>query len=241
MRIGAPDRESVRAFYDCVYHSNAAERAGGSRHLKRLAARIGLWQHRHVLDVGCGTGGWLKVVAGLGAVVAGVDISQAAIEMCRRSLPEAELHCGPAEELPFRDAQFDFISCLGALEHFLQPETALSEMTRVGKSGAQFLLLVPNAGFPPGRLGFYTGTEQTAIKEEALTSDGWQKLFESAGLRVRSIWKDLHILSPSWIFRGPVYGWPVRLAQALALPLWPIGWQYQIYYLCEVANDGLRQ
>jgi hypothetical protein len=49
---------------------------------------------------------------------------------------------------------------------------------------------------------------------------------------VKARWKDLHILSTAWIFRGAYYEWPLRAAQAVALPFWPLSWQYQVYYLC---------
>jgi len=225
---------AVRDFYDRVYHAKAAPTASISKHLRRIALRVGPWQGKHVLDVGCGVGDWLKIGASLGAIPAGVDISHMAIDACRRSLPQAELYCGPAEALPFRNGQFDFISCLGSIEHFLNPESALREMVRVAKRDALFLLLVPNADFPPRRLGLYSGTEQAAVKEEVLTLEAWNQLFESAGLRVQTRWKDLHVLSTSWIFRGPGYLWPLRLAQALALPLWPLRWQYQVYHLCKL-------
>jgi hypothetical protein len=41
-------------------------------------------------------------------------------------------------------------------------------------------------------------------------------------------------MSASWIFRGKFYQWPLRAAQALALPFWPLAWQYQVYHLCVV-------
>lgn len=231
---GKRRNETVRDFYDCVYHAKAAPTASISKHLRRTALRIGPWQGKRVLDVGCGTGGWLKTVAALGAIPTGVDISRVAVDACRQSLPQAELRCGTAEELPFREGRFDFISCLGALEHFLNPASTLREMVRVAKPEALFLLLVPNADFPPRRLGLYSGTEQAAVKEEVLTLEAWKQLFESAGLRVQTRWRDLHVLSTSWIFRGPCYLWPLRLAQALALPLWPLRWQYQVYHLCKL-------
>jgi SAM-dependent methyltransferase len=205
-------------------------------HLRRLARRFDPWIGRRTLDVACGPGSWLQAVAERGAITAGIDISQIAVDLCSSALPEAEIYCGAAEQLPFADRQFDFISCLGALEHFLDPEAALQEMIRVAKPDAYFLLLVPNAGFLPIQLGLYRGTSQTTVKEEARSLLEWQQLFESVGLRVQTRWKDLHILSGSWVFRGPYYSWALRAAQALALPFWPLSWQYQVYYLCVLNN-----
>jgi SAM-dependent methyltransferase len=202
-------------------------------HHRRLARRFAPWQGKRLLDVACGTGGWLQAAAVLGAYPTGIDISPVALEACRRSLPQAELHCGLAEQLPFSDRAFDFVSCLGALEHFLNPKAALSEMIRVAKPNAGFLLLVPNAEFLLRRVGLYGGTEQVGLREEARSLQGWQELFESVGLTVQSRWKDLHVLSPSWIMRGSWHLRPVRLAQALALACWPLSWQYQVYHFCR--------
>jgi ubiquinone/menaquinone biosynthesis C-methylase UbiE len=226
------DHDAVRKFYDDFYYRDVISKTSPGFHLRRLARRLEPWGGRRALDVACGAGSWLQAIAERGAITAGVDISQVALDVCKNAVPEAELHCGPAELLPLADRQFDFVSCLGALEHFLDIEAALQEMIRVAKPNASFLLLVPNADFLPSRLGLYNGTSQTAVKEEALSLLGWQQLFESAGLRVKARWKDLHILSMTWIFRGAYYEWPLRAAQALALPFWPLNWQYQVYYLC---------
>jgi ubiquinone/menaquinone biosynthesis C-methylase UbiE len=228
--------DDVGNFYDRIYYQTTKDGQLPSRHLRRLARRCEPWKGRRVLDVACGAGHWLQAIADCGAVPAGIDISQVALNVCKTVLPRAELYCGPAEQLPFADRQFDFISCLGALEHFLDPVAALREMKRVAKSDACFLLLVPNAEFLSSRLGLYKGTLQSSIKEEARSLPEWQELFESTGLRVKARWKDLHILSTSWIFRGPYYQWPLRAVQALALPFWPLAWQYQVYHLCISKN-----
>ena len=226
------DHGAISDFYDRVYYRDRINRKTSAFHLRRLARRFEPWAGRRMLDVACGPGSWLQVVAERGAIIAGIDISQVAMDLCRSALPDAEIYCGPAEQLPFADRQFEFISCLGALEHFLDPEAALQEMIRVAKADAYFLLLVPNAGFLPIRLRLYRGTWQATVKEEARSLLEWQQLFESAGLRIQARWKDLHILSRSWIFRRPFYSWPLRAAQALALPFWPMSWQYQVYHLC---------
>jgi hypothetical protein len=96
---------------------------------------------------------------------------------------------------------------------------------------------VPNTDFLPARLGLYKGTHQADVHEEGRSLSDWRALFEDAGLCVRHRWRDLHVLSPSWICRGPWYAWPVRASQALALPLWPLSWQYQVYHLCTIKTS----
>lgn len=226
------DHDAVREFYDDFSYRGIINRNSPGFHLRWLARRLGPWIGQRALDVACGPGSWLQAIAERGAITAGIDISQVALDVCRKAVPEAELRCGAAERLPFADRQFDFISCLGALEHFLDIEGSLQEMIRVAKTNASILLLVPNADFLPRRLGLYNGTLQAAIKEQALSLLDWEELFESAGLRVKARWKDLHIISTAWIFRRPFYEWPLRAAQAAVLPFWPLNWQYQVYYLC---------
>jgi 2-polyprenyl-3-methyl-5-hydroxy-6-metoxy-1,4-benzoquinol methylase len=224
----------VQEFYDTVYYRTPAVERPVSWHLHRLAQRFEPWHGKRTLDVGCGMGMWLRAVSDRGATVAGIDLSRVAVEICRKALPAAEVHCAPAEELPFADQQFDFVSCLGALEHFINPKMALAEMVRVAKPSAKFLLLVPNADFLPARLRIYPGTNQAGIREEPRSLQEWQQLFESAGLEVLNRWRDLHVLSPDWVMLGRWYLRPLRLAQALMLPLWPLRWQYQVYYHCRL-------
>ncbi|TMA55876.1 MAG: class I SAM-dependent methyltransferase [Deltaproteobacteria bacterium] len=139
--------DEIRRFYDEVYHRHARTTYRVSRHLQRLARYFEPWQERKILDVACGQGEWLRAASALGAVPAGIDVSQVALNACRQYLPHAELYCAPAEQLPFAGQQFDLVSCLGAIEHFLDPQAALREIVRVAKQNALFLFLVPNSGF----------------------------------------------------------------------------------------------
>ena len=228
------NENEIRRYYDNVYHKDVSLGQGSALHFRRLAKRLGPWEGKQLLDVGCGGGRWLMAAAKCGANPVGIDISQVAIDACRQMLPDAELHCSSAETLPFKDKSFDVISCLGSLEHFLDPRSALREMVRVAKPAAKFLLCVPNANFLTRRVGLYCGTQQAEIREEILTLAAWEDLFNSTGLSVMRRWRDLHVLSWSWIGQGKWYLMPLRAAQALALPLWPISWQYQVYYLCQI-------
>ena len=223
----------IRDYYNSVYYKDARPNIRVSGHFSRLASKIGMHKKHVVLDVACGQGNWLLAVDRMGANPSGIDISDKAIDICRTILPHGEFHVGSADTLPFEDKRFDVVSCLGALEHFPDPEGALKEMVRTAKDDAKFLLLVPNAGFLTRRLGLYKGTDQIEIHEEWRTLEEWNGLFESAGLAVLKRWKDLHVLSWSWIDAKGLYHIPLRMAQAISLIFWPLSWQYQIYHLCH--------
>ena len=230
--------DQVRHFYDHEYYVGVEDVMPLPWQVRRIAARLGDLQEREVVDIACGTGQWLSELARRGARVAGVDISSRAVEQCRRRLPQADIRLGVAETLPFDDGRFDFVTCLGSLEHFLDQPRALREMRRVAKSNARFLILVPNAGFLTRRLGLYRGTGQVAIRETVRPLEEWTALFRDAGLEVRARWRDLHPLSVTWIMQGSWCTWPLRAVQALALALWPLRWQYQVYFLCEATPDS---
>ena len=228
-----PDLNKIKSFYDDVYYADTDKPLQDTAHLRNLANRMSVNRGDAVLDVACGLGEWLAVCQEQGATVAGVDLSDRAIAYCQEHLPHGDFHAVPAEKLPYNDATFDVVTCLGSLEHFVDPVVSLKEMVRVAKADARFLLLVPNADFLTRKLGLYGGTYQKDAKEVVRTLEEWERLFNEAGLAVTGKWKDLHVLSWSWIMMNGWFAAPLRAVQAMLLPLWPMRWQYQVYHVCE--------
>ena len=222
----------IQNFYDRTYYSTLPNSLTPRRYDLRLARRLNIDLHSDVLDIACGTGEWLRAVAELGGKVSGIDLSTRAIEFCQMQMPTGVFKQGNAEVLPFENDKFNIITCLGSLEHFLAPEKALKEMIRVSSADCKFLLLVPNSGFLTKRLGLFGGTHQQDAYEHWRSIEEWESLFESVGLEVKVKWKDLHVLSWKWV---SMKGWasvPTRFLQAVLLCVWPLRWQYQVYFLC---------
>jgi SAM-dependent methyltransferase len=72
-----------------------------------------------VLDVGCGAGRFSEIVLSCGANVVSLDYSLA-VEACYANLKHNEnsyIIQGNIYEMPFRPGQFDFVYCLGVLQH----------------------------------------------------------------------------------------------------------------------------
>src|SRR6185503_10598123 len=94
-----------------------------------------------ILDVGCGTGANLKMLASYGKVE-GVDISPQAVEFCRqRGLESVRL--GAAEQLPYENNSFELVTALDVLEHLDDDVAGLREMRRVLRRDGRVLLFVP--------------------------------------------------------------------------------------------------
>lgn len=93
-----------------------------------------------ILDVGCGTGANLEMLSQFGAAE-GVDVSDDALEFCRRKGLHAQK--GLAETLPFADETFDVTTALDVVEHLDDDVAGLKEMYRVTKTGGYSLIFVP--------------------------------------------------------------------------------------------------
>lgn len=92
----------------------------------------------HILEVGCGTGKWLRLLASVGCAVAGLDPSD---EMLGRAAANVsgDLRRGSADALPWGDRCFDLVLYINAFHHFAAPEAALRESFRVLRPGGKLV------------------------------------------------------------------------------------------------------
>lgn len=94
-----------------------------------------------ILDVGCGTGANLKMLAGYGRSE-GVELSKQALDFCRQRGLDG-VRRGAAESLPYDDNSFDLVTSLDVLEHLDDDRAALAEIRRVLRPAGSALLFVP--------------------------------------------------------------------------------------------------
>jgi SAM-dependent methyltransferase len=102
-----------------------------------LSAFLGAGPLSGVLEVGCGTGHWLREMAGRAGRVAGIDLSA---EMIARAVGSgAMLVRARAEALPWAGQAFDRLVCLNALHHFTDRDAFFAEARRVLTPGGGLL------------------------------------------------------------------------------------------------------
>lgn len=141
-----------------------------------------------ILDVACGTGEFLIEAAKRGMKVYGIDLSDYAIAFAKKHI-EGGFLVGSGEKLSFKDNSFDFVTCIGSLEHFPHPEKGISEMARVLRKGGVCLIHVPNLMFlghvyMAMRYGVMPSEGKQSFSERFCTYNGWKDLLESHGFRV---------------------------------------------------------
>jgi SAM-dependent methyltransferase len=96
-----------------------------------------------VLDVGCGTGRWVRRYAELGFCATGVDAAPNMLASAREHGTVTPLIAGEASQLPFSDCVFDCVADVTVVQHIPSgfQAQALSEMTRVLKPGGCLILM----------------------------------------------------------------------------------------------------
>jgi len=95
-----------------------------------------------VLDIGCGAGAFLRLVAARGAEPHGIDASESLIAFARRRLPDADLRVGEMEALPWGDDTFDHVTGFNSFFFADDMVAALREAGRVAKPEAPVVVQV---------------------------------------------------------------------------------------------------
>ena len=104
--------------------------------------RVGVSPGQRVLDVGCGAGVFLRMVADNGAVPFGLDASEALVELARERVPGADVRVGEMERLPYANDSFDLVTGFNSYFFAADMVAALRESGRVAKRGAPVVIQV---------------------------------------------------------------------------------------------------
>ncbi len=135
-----------------------------------------------VLDAGCGSGRYLRVLGDRGANAIGMDLSPAMLERARETttrIARADLRA-----LPFDAMSFDLVVCGLALGDVAEIELALTEIARVLRSGGGVVYSVvhPAGGAAGWSRTFESGGRQWAIDSFWHSADRHREACASAGL-----------------------------------------------------------
>jgi len=95
---------------------------------------------KKVLDVGCGGGILAEAMAGTGATVSGIDLSEKALKVAKLHLFESgrsvDYQHVSAEDYAAQHAgEFDIVTCMEMLEHVPDPASVVAACSRLVKPG----------------------------------------------------------------------------------------------------------
>jgi 2-polyprenyl-6-hydroxyphenyl methylase/3-demethylubiquinone-9 3-methyltransferase len=116
--------------------------------LKYISTRSPL-AGKEVLDVGCGGGILAEAMAGLGAVVTGIDMSKEALAVAKLHLKASglrvEYRLGTAEDFATsRPEKYEVVTCLELLEHVPDPLSVVSACQKLAKFGGDVFFATIN-------------------------------------------------------------------------------------------------
>jgi arsenite methyltransferase len=176
------ESDAVRWLLDGQLHP------GGERLTLRLARLAGAARGQRVLDVACGSGGTVILLArALDCLAVGVDLGARAIEEATGAARRAQLAgrasfmVGDAEALPLADASFDVALSECSLCTFPSKPRAIAEMARVVRPGGTIAIADVTADVdalpPPLR----SAAARVACVADACSADEYAALLRDAG------------------------------------------------------------
>lgn len=102
------------------------------------------------LEVGCGAGRHAQITASRAAEHFAVDLSRAVDSAFERNRHTTNCHVVQADafHLPFRPGSFDYVYCLGVLQHMHDPVAGFRHLAKQPKKGGALLVNVYQASRP---------------------------------------------------------------------------------------------
>jgi ubiquinone/menaquinone biosynthesis C-methylase UbiE len=139
------DKKTVESFGEewTSFHdfSEADIKISGDKYFDIVSDEM-LNKNSGVIDIGCGSGRFIKYLKGRYHKITGIDPSSAifAADKLLGNDPDIQLIQTSTDNIPFPDGHFDFGYSLGVLHHIPDTQKALTDSVKKIKSGGYFLL-----------------------------------------------------------------------------------------------------
>jgi len=100
-------------------------------------------KNKRILEVGCGSGGFVEEILKLQSIYIGIDIAWQLIKIAGHK-KGARLFPADVMDLPFPSQYFDLVISSEVVEHTEEPHEAITSMARVVKKNGFIVLTCPN-------------------------------------------------------------------------------------------------
>lgn len=227
--------EKIKIFYNQEYYGKhrqykiCKKRPVLSNYYGQFLDLLGVESGKRILDIACGTGRLLLEGEKRGMQCYGIDISQTATSKARKRL-KGHLVCKSVEDgLPYSERFFDYIICLGSLEHFRNQPFVIQEISRISKDECRICILVPNDDYILHKFGYETDNQPFVNR---LSFEGWRSLLEYNGLIVRTVLKENSHLENLYESSSYLKHFCKLLAKPFVRFL-PLSFSYNFIFLCK--------
>lgn len=155
--FAAPDRnpnlENALSEYDAAYLQYLSP---GPADDANFAAQL-TWMRQlgpvtgPLLDIGCGSGKWVRYLRSVGVEAYGLEPSAA---LARHFLPESDLFATGTvtDDLPITRRTYEVLTAFDVLEHVADPREFLARCAALVRPGGRLYLSTPDVGSAPARL-----------------------------------------------------------------------------------------
>jgi len=227
-------QHSIRSWFDQWY---VRKHIKSMRHPSAYPVFLDLLQvipGKRLLDIGCGPGWLLKAAVARGLEAYGFDFSEEAIKLSHQNSPAAHSEVGDVTQIRQPDQFFDYITCIGVLEHFLQMDLAIKEMKRVAKREALFCIMVPNSSTLFWKLSQLFSPGHRESNENAMTLREWKTFFTSYQFHIRAVFRDQWNIYKFYSLLG-LGNWTalIRGTRRMARKLLPLALSRQFIFIME--------
>ena len=194
-----------------------------------------------LLDVACGLGYLLDFAKQRGAKAFGIDLVHLPLLKAYQENPERILIECNGELLPYADETFDYITCLGSLEHFINPDLGAHEIARTLKRDGKAAINLPNSHHIQAIYNVYkTGGILPDLQdfERFGTRIEWQDFLEKNGLKVLSVHKFNVGFSRKFKKGREVFWYLFNILYRLFGDRWiPTNLSFSLTYICSKAAE----
>jgi ubiquinone/menaquinone biosynthesis C-methylase UbiE len=196
-------------------------------------------QGKKLLDVGCGPGLLLKAAEQRGLLTFGIDLSAEAIAIASRTSPKSNVEQGNVTQLKFPERNFDYITCIGVLEHFLDMDQSISELKRVAKDEAQYCIMVPNSRTLYWNLAQTFSRSHRESNENASSLDEWREFFLKYGFKILEVHRDDWQIRKFFMFFAlGSFNKLLKTVKKLIWKLIPLKFAHQFIFILEKEKDA---
>ncbi len=122
--------------YDRLHRRWLRHAGGEAQAALEAAVRVLAKPHTKLLDAGCGTGYFARALIAEGMSPDAITLLDASEAMLNHSTDmNVRQIKARLEAIPFKDGEFDIVTCAWALETVSSPEVALGELCRIVRPG----------------------------------------------------------------------------------------------------------